>query len=76
MSWWTALWLLWVALFFAIEIPAVVYERRHGSGATLSAHLRSWFATRRLSGPLPRLRRILAVGALAWFALHILFAYV
>ena len=75
MTAWTALGLLWVAAFFAIEIPAVVYERRHGSGATLSAHLRSWFATRRLAGPLPHLRRVLAIAVLAWLPLHLLFSY-
>ena len=75
MTLWTALWLGWVALFFAIEIPAVVYEKRHGSGATLSAHLRFWFSTEKLLGPCPRLRRVVAILVLAWLPLHLLFVY-
>jgi hypothetical protein len=74
-SLWDKLWIVWVIGFFAIEIPAVVYERKHGSGATLSAHLRFWFSTRKLIGPYPHLRRVVAICVLAWLPLHLLFSY-
>ncbi len=46
-AWWTA-WLILLGLaglggFAVIEYKAVRWELRHGSGATLSAHLRNWF---------------------------------
>lgn len=72
---WDHLWLIWVIGFFAIEIPAIAYEHKHGSGATLTAHLRRWFSLQKLTGPVPRLRRVLALAILIWLPMHLIFGY-
>lgn len=50
MSPWTIAWVSWFVLvfvgFWAIEWPAIKHEMKHGSGATLTAHIRDWFDTR------------------------------
>ncbi len=62
----TVLWLIWIALFGAIEIPALI--NRQG-GDTLSEHVRKWFSTREKSKGW--LARRTALGAfLAWLAYH------
>lgn len=63
------LWVAWIGLFFAIEIPAIVRERRHGSGATLTAHVRRWFSTRDRSKGW-RIRRLALATLLLWLPLH------
>ena len=72
---WDNLWILWVAGFFAIEIPAVIHEHKHGSGATLSAHLRKWFSLQKLDGPFPHLRRIMALAIIIWLPMHLIWGY-
>lgn len=43
MSGWTIAWLLWIAAFFAIELPALLNKQR---GDTLSEHIWQWFAVK------------------------------
>lgn len=62
-------WVAWILLFFVIEIPAIVYEKRFGSSATLTAHVRRWFSTRDRS-PGWRLRRLMLAVLLLWLPLH------
>lgn len=68
------LWVLWILGFFAIEIPAIVHEKRHGSGATLTAHVRRWFSARDKS-PGWRLRRLALAVLLLWLPLHFYFGW-
>jgi hypothetical protein len=69
----TLAWILWVAAFFAIEIPAI---RNRREGDTLTEHLRKWFAVQSGSGPGTgrwwRLRRLALLAALAWLVVHLL----
>lgn len=67
---WTWLWLSWLALFLAIELPAAVREKGEPRGKawkTLSRHVWRWFNT-------PARRVILAVF---WVALggHFVFGW-
>jgi hypothetical protein len=62
-------WVAWILLFFVIEIPAIAHEKRHGSGATLTAHVRRWFSARDKSKGW-RLRRLMLAVLLLWLPLH------
>lgn len=61
-------WILWILMFFAIEIPALV-ERRPGD--TLSAYIWRWFSIKEKS-PGYRWRRLVLVIGLVWLVLHLL----
>jgi hypothetical protein len=69
MSEWTILWLAWVALFFAIELPAVFNKTKDD---TLSEHLWKWFAVKdeRPTGWVWVRRSALALG-LTWIVVHL-----
>lgn len=63
---WTVLWLLWIASFFLIEIPAIRNDLR---GDTLSEHFRRWFRTDTHRG---RTVWLATFGLFAaWFVVHI-----
>lgn len=67
---WTALWLAWIAAFFAIEVPALFDK---DSGATLSAHVWAWFAVKDHERTAwVRLRRWFLLAFVAWLSLHFL----
>ena len=69
MSVWTILWLVWGAMFAAIEGAALVNDKPGHEGATLSEHLRLWFRT---DTHLGRTAWIITSGVFfAWFAIHI-----
>jgi hypothetical protein len=66
MSGWSVAWLLWLAMFAAIEIPALVNK---AGGDTLSDHVRQWFATQ--SKPTGwRWRRYILAAFMTWLSLH------
>ncbi|MER7445023.1 hypothetical protein ABTW73_30135 [Micromonospora avicenniae] len=67
----TALWLLWLAAFLAVEGVALFNKT---PGDTLSEHVWKWFA---VGGSQPRtgwvrLRRFALLAFLAWLVLHFL----
>ena len=67
---WTVLWLLWIAAFFAIEVPAL---RNKTPGDTLSEHVWKWFAVKDANRKgLTRLRRWGLLAFLAWLSFHFL----
>lgn len=66
MSGWTVAWLLWIAMFFVIEVPAII---RKAPGDTLTEHVRKWFSTRDKS-PQWRLRRLTLACFILWLAVH------
>lgn len=72
MSGWTVAWLLWGAMFALIEGDAIVSKQ---PGATLSEHLRSWFATEWPDGSSKPKMWLARRGALAlffvWFIIHL-----
>jgi hypothetical protein len=68
MSGWTTAWLLWIAMFFVIEMPAVFNKR---PGDTLSEHIWAWFAIKDKPKGW-RMRRLTLIAALAWLVLHLL----
>jgi hypothetical protein len=82
-SWWTRYWLLWIALFFAGEIPALIAERRRQQTGqrdrvkrTFSANMRTVIATDSVTGipldvPYGKLRRLAGATAIMWFGRHI-----
>jgi hypothetical protein len=64
----TMLWIFWIAMFFAIEVPAILNKRR---GDTLSEHVWRWFAvTDKPAGW--QLRRFILLTFLAWLTVHFL----
>lgn len=63
----TVAWLLWGAMFFVIEIPAILDKR---SGDTLSEHLRKWFSTKDKSWGWVARRGVLALF-FVWFIIHL-----
>ena len=66
MSGWTWLWVFWIAMFLAIEVPAIVNKTE---GDTLSEHTRRWFATR--TKPMAwRIRRLVLLFFLVWLVVH------
>ena len=66
MSGWTLAWLLWIAMFFVIEVPALIHR---APGDTLSEHVREWFATRTKPRAW-RLRRLVLACFLLWLSVH------
>lgn len=66
MNGWTLAWFFWIAMFFAIEIPAIVDK---DPGDTLTEHTRRWFSTRTKSVQW-RLRRLVLLFFLVWLVVH------
>lgn len=68
MDWWTVGWLVWIGMFFAIEVPAI---RNKTVGDTLSEHVWKWFGIKdKPSGY--KWRRLSLVTFLAWLVIHFL----
>lgn len=66
MTVWTVLWIVWILGFFAIEVPAILNDKRED---TLSEHFRRWFSTKSHRG---RSVWIIVSGVFfAWFVVHI-----
>ncbi len=65
---WTTAWVLWIAMFFAIEGPALLHPQM---GDTLSEHVWKWFSIKEKS-PQWRLRRFVLLSFLAWVSAHFL----
>jgi len=70
---WTARWLVWIALFFCLEIPALLNKQ---DGDTLSEHFWAWFHVKdsRHTPIVWVLRGALLVG-LAWLFFHLGFGW-
>lgn len=68
MSDYTALWLIWLALFVAVEGTALA---KKAPGATLSAHVWKWFSIKE-KGKGWRARRFALLAFLAWLVAHFL----
>jgi membrane-anchored glycerophosphoryl diester phosphodiesterase (GDPDase) len=69
---WTVAWIFWVAMFFVIEIPALINKTQ---GDTLSEHIRKWFSTTDKTRWWIA-RRAVLVLAMIWFLLHLFIPYV
>lgn len=75
MSWWTIGWLLWGALFLALELPAVFLGPKDAS-ATLSGHIWSWFHVRdRRPTALTWVLRAVLMAFLGWLFVHLSFGW-
>lgn len=66
MSGWTVAWLLWLAAFAAIELPAILNKTR---GDTLSEHVWKWFRINDKPRQWTARRAVLAVF-MAWLMVH------
>jgi hypothetical protein len=66
MTTWTWAWLFWIAMFFAIETPALFNK---DTGDTLSEHVRKWFSTMDKQKWWLIRRAVLAVFLL-WLVIH------
>ena len=65
---WTVLWIVWLALFLMIEIPAVLDKT---PGNTFSEHLWKW-ASMKDKGTAWRVRRLILLIVLIWLIAHLL----
>lgn len=72
MDGYTVAWIMWIVMFFAIEIPAVIDK---DEGDTLSEHIRKWFSISE-KGMGWRWRRIALLAFLSWLTLHLLTGWV
>jgi hypothetical protein len=66
MNGWTVAWILWLAMFAVIELPAILNRDK---GDTLSEHVWAWFAVKGK----PRgwqWRRLTLIVFLAWLVVH------
>lgn len=68
MSGYTIAWLLWGAMFVAIEWPAIANKRK---GGTLSEHVWRWGSVKD-KGKWWRIRRLVLIVFLVWLTLHFL----
>lgn len=68
MSGWTVAWIFWVAMFFAIEVPAIIRKDR---GDTLSEHVWKWFGVQGKPAGY-KARRFVLLTFMAWLSLHFL----
>ncbi len=66
MSLYTMAWIMWIAMFFVIEVPAIVNRKE---GDTLTEHVRKWFSTRTKPSQW-RLRRLVLLFFLVWLVVH------
>lgn len=64
----TVLWLVWLAMFIAIEGQAFLYRVQ---GGTLSEHVWAWFSIKG-KGAWWRARRFVLLAFLAWLTVHFL----
>jgi len=68
---WTLLWLAWVLVFLAIEIPALVNRTK---GDTFSEHV-WWLIGRGLPAtPGVKLRRLAFLSFATWLVVHLFFS--
>ena len=65
---WTASWIMWLIMFGAIELPALLNKSK---GDTLSEHVFRWFS---LQGKVRawRFRRFVLLSFLCWLVAHFL----
>lgn len=70
---WTLLWLLWLAGFLAIEIPAALNRR---DGDTLSEHIWWLIGRGKRLTPGVQARRIAFLSFAAWLVVHLLTGWV
>lgn len=68
MSPYTALWLLWLGFFVAVEGQALLYK---APGATLTEHVVKW-ASIKTKGKWWRGRRFMLLAFTVWLAVHML----
>lgn len=73
MSIWTIAWLLWGAIFFAIEIPAV---RNKQPGDTLSEHVWKFLGRGENQTRWIQSRRIVFLAFWAWLSFHFISGWV
>jgi hypothetical protein len=68
---WTRLWLAWIGLFFALELPPLFRGRPQD---TLSDHVWAWFGIPHHPSPPGgiRARRLVLLTFLAWLCSHFL----
>ena len=66
LSYFTIAWIGWFVYFFAVEVPALLNDRK---GDTLSEHIWNWFAIRR-KGRAWRARRFVLGAFLLWLSIH------
>jgi len=66
LSFYTIAWIGWGVYFLAVEIPALLNDKK---GDTLSEHLWNWFSIRR-KGRAYRLRRFILGAFMFWLSLH------
>ncbi len=70
---WTILWLLWIAAFFAIEIPALLAK---DPDASLSDHIKDWFHVRdKRPTALTWVLRGVLLAFLVWLTGHLEFGW-
>lgn len=70
---WTARWLVWIALFFALEIPALLNKQ---PGQTLSEHVWAWFRVKDSRHTvITWLLRSVLLLFLIWLLFHLGFAW-
>jgi hypothetical protein len=65
---WTASWIMWLIMFGAIELPALLNKSK---GDTLSEHVWRFFSIREKSNGW-RARRFVLLSFLAWLITHFL----
>ena len=65
---WTTAWILWIVMFFSIEVPALINRRM---GDTLSEHIWKWFSMKDKSDQW-RIRRFCLLSGLMWLVAHLL----
>ena len=61
-------WIVWIIMFFAIEIPAILNKQK---GDTLSEHIWMWFSIKDKSSGW-RIRRFSLLSILTWLIVHII----
>ncbi len=63
----TTAWLVWIVMFFAIEVPAIFNKQE---GDTLSEHIWKWFSVNVKSKGW-RIRRIGLMATFCWIVVHL-----
>ncbi len=64
----TTTWLVWIVMFFAIELPAAFNRKK---GDTLSEHLWKWFSIKDKAKGW-RVRRMGLTFTLVWIFIHLI----
>lgn len=70
MNVWSWLWVAWLALFAAIEVPAILRKSPREKPDTLSDHLARWFRIKTTAGKITW--SVFILGLAFWVWLHIL----